>query len=89
MPEGSDKLLLLRVDIGEDAPRVILSGIRAHYTPEDLVGRGCTVVANLAPRKMMGIESNGMLVCVSHGDGDEVVRIVEPPADTPVGSRLS
>ena len=89
--EGSDKMLRLSVDIGEGEPRTVLSGIGKHYTPDDLIGGGCVVVSNLAPRAMLGTESQGMLVCVSHTDESGVprVRIIEPPADAPVGSRLS
>ena len=89
--EGSDKLLRITADIGEEEPRTVLSGIRTHYLPDDLVGRGCIIVSNLAPRVMMGVESRGMLVCVSYTDdaGNDRVRIVEPPSDAPVGSVLS
>lgn len=88
--EGSRKLLLLHIDIGEANPRVILSGIRDYYTPETLTDRLCVVVSNLAPRSMMGVESNGMLLCVSYTkEGSEVVEIVEPPKQASVGSRLS
>ena len=92
--EGSEKLLNLTVDVGENEPRTILSGIRTYYGDEDLVGRRCVIVANLQPRAMMGVESNGMLVCVTYqkGEGDdksEWVEIIEPPEEAPVGSRLS
>src|SRR5690606_25924079 len=53
----SDKLLRLQVDLGEDKPRQIVAGIAMHYSPEDLVGKSVTVVANLKPAKLMGIES--------------------------------
>ena len=87
----SDKLLNLTIDVGEEQPRTILSGISKHYTPEELTGRRCVIVANLKPRKMLGIESNGMVVCATYTDesGEEVVRVIEPPADVPVGSLLS
>lgn len=89
--DGSDKMLKLLVDIGESGPRTILSGIARYYTPDDLTGKKCVVVANLLPRKMMGVESNGMLMCVSYSDedGEERVRVVEPSSDVPAGSRLS
>lgn len=87
---GSEKLLSLQVAIGDEV-RTILSGIRQYYEPGDLEGRRCVIVANLMPRKMMGMESNGMLVCVSYTDdsGEEVVAIVEPPTGAPNGTRLS
>ena len=89
--EGSDKMLSLSIDIGESEPRTILSGIAPHYDPGDLVGNRCVVVSNLLPRKMMGVESNGMLICATYEDegGSECVRIIEPSSEIPVGSRLS
>lgn len=89
--DGSDKMLCLSIDIGESEPRTILSGIAQYYSSDDLVGKRCVVVANLQPRVMMGVESNGMLVCASYkDDGDEeCVRIIEPSPEIPVGSHLS
>lgn len=58
----SKNLLQLQVDIGEEKPRQILSGISAWYSPEELVDRFIIVCTNLKPRKMMGIESQGMLL---------------------------
>ncbi|RYG43925.1 MAG: methionine--tRNA ligase subunit beta, partial [Chitinophagaceae bacterium] len=59
--EKADKLLKLSVDLGFET-RTIVSGIAQHFKPEDIVGRQVVVVANLAPRKMRGIESNGMIL---------------------------
>lgn len=67
--EGSDKLLRLDVDFGEEGKRQILSGIKKWYTPESLVGRQSMFVLNLAPRKMMGLESQGMIVAGHREDG--------------------
>ena len=83
----SDKLLQLRVDIGEAEPRTILAGIAEAYTPEELVGRRVAVVANLKPRKLMGRISQGMVVAAS-GDGDQPL-LAGFPDETPVGARLS
>ncbi|MDH5382550.1 MAG: methionine--tRNA ligase subunit beta, partial [Cyclobacteriaceae bacterium] len=58
----SKKLLLLSVDLGEDTPRTILSGIAESYSAEEVVGKQVSVVTNLAPRKMMGYESQGMIL---------------------------
>jgi methionyl-tRNA synthetase len=70
---GADKLLKLLVDIGEET-RQILAGIALAYTPEDLIGRRVVIVTNLAPRKMRGLESNGMLLAASVGsDGKPVL----------------
>src|SRR4051794_5113677 len=58
---NADKLILLRVDLGEAEPRQVVAGIRAHYAPEALVGKNIVVVANLAPAILRGESSNGML----------------------------
>ena len=68
----ADKLLRLEVDLGYET-RQILSGIAEHYTPESLIGRKIVIIANLAPRKMRGLESNGMLLAASLGEGDKPV----------------
>jgi methionyl-tRNA synthetase len=59
---------------------VILSGIAEHYTPEEMIGKQVIVVANLAPRKMRGIESKGMLLAVTGRDGK--VFVIEPEGDS-------
>jgi methionyl-tRNA synthetase len=64
----ADKLLRLEVDLGPLGKRQILSGIAEFYTPEELTGRRIVVIANLAPRKMRGLESHGMLLAASDGD---------------------
>ncbi|UJR80615.1 methionine--tRNA ligase [Sandaracinus amylolyticus] len=69
----SDKLLELKVDIGEPEPRTILAGIGKHYEPEQLVGRRIAVVVNLAPRPMMGRTSHGMVLAVSDDAGLSVL----------------
>jgi methionyl-tRNA synthetase len=63
--QGADKLLHLKVDIGEPQPRSIVAGIAKAYKPEQLVGRKVVIVANLEPRKLRGIESQGMIVAAS------------------------
>lgn len=60
--EGSDKLLRLKVDFGSEGTRNILSGIREWYTPEDLTGKDFLFIINLEPRKIMGEESQGMIL---------------------------
>jgi len=68
VPE-SEKLVRLMVDLGEEEPRQIVSGIQAYIgEPEELIGRQLPFVTNLAPRKLMGLESNGMLFAVGQGD---------------------
>ena len=89
--DGSDKMLKLLVDTGGPNSRTILSGIAQHYTPSSLVDRKCVVVVNLQPKEIMGVESNGMVVCASYTDGlgVESVRLIEPALGIPAGSRLS
>ncbi|MBI2278678.1 MAG: methionine--tRNA ligase subunit beta [Candidatus Brennerbacteria bacterium] len=67
--EGSEKLVKLSVDLGEESPRQVLAGVAIAYVPEALVGRQIVVVANLEPRKLMGMESNGMLLAVESDEG--------------------
>ena len=67
----SKKLLRFELDDGSGEPRTILSGISAYYEPEDLVGRTCVAIVNLPPRKMMGVDSCGMLISAVHAEGDE------------------
>ncbi len=81
----ADKLLRLEVDLGYEK-RQILAGIAQHYEPEKLVGRKIVIVANLAPRKMRGLESNGMLLAASLEDGAPVLAgFLE---EVPLGARL-
>ena len=65
----SKKLLQFTIDDGSGTDRTILSGIAAYYEPEDLVGKDVLFVANFAPRKMMGIESQGMILSAVNFDG--------------------
>lgn len=71
----SDKLVRLVVDAGDPEPRQILAGIGQHYAPEQLVGRRVVIVANLAPRKMMGLESQGMVLAASDASGLSVLTV--------------
>jgi methionyl-tRNA synthetase len=84
--EGSEKLLKLQVDIAEPEPRQILSGIAKAYAP-DLVGKSVVIIANLDPRMMMGMESNGMLLA-AHGEGGAPV-LIQPVSDVPPGAKIS
>lgn len=61
--EGAEKLLKLKVDLGEENPRQVLSGIKQWYKPAALIGKQFIFVANLEPRMMMGLESQGMILC--------------------------
>jgi len=82
----ADKLLRLEVDLGYEK-RQILSGIAQWYTPEELIGRNIVVIANLAPRKMRGLESHGMLLAASHGEDGKPV-LATFGEEIALGSRL-
>jgi len=84
--KGADKLLHLKVDIGEAEPRTIVAGIALVYKPDQLVGRKVVIVANLQPRKLRGLTSQGMIVAASLGDGQPV--LASFLEDVPVGARL-
>jgi methionyl-tRNA synthetase len=71
--EKSNKLLLLQVDLGEKNPRQIVAGIREHYQPQDIIGKQVCVVANLKPAKIMGLESNGMVLAAKDANGLSLV----------------
>lgn len=83
---NADKLLCCKVDLGEEQPRQILSGIAAFFSPDELVGRQVCVVANLAPRMIRGLESQGMILTAEHAGGLE---LVAPAAMVPAGGRIS
>ncbi len=85
--DGSEKLLKLMVDLGEPALRQILSGVAKWYAPEDMVGKRIVVVANLEPRMMMGMESNGMLLAAHGADGEAV--LLTSMGDVPSGARIT
>jgi methionine--tRNA ligase beta chain len=84
---NADKLIVLTIDLGSEQ-RTICAGIKAHYTAEELVGRNIIVVANLAPRKLRGIESHGMLLASHDADSDRVV-VLSVDNDVAPGSSVS
>jgi len=83
--EGSDKLIKLALDLGSEK-RQIVAGIGRAYKPEDLIGLEIAVVANLEPKTLMGIESNGMLLAASADDGEPVLLI--PQKEVPPGAEI-
>lgn len=85
-PKG-DRLLVLQVDLGGEK-RQILAGIRQHYQPEQLVGKQIVVVANLAPRQMMGLTSQGMLLAATDPATNRVI-VVSPSEAVSAGSKVS
>ena len=84
--EKADKLLKLEVDLGPEK-RTIVSGIAQHYKPEEMVGKQVIVVTNLAPRKMKGIESQGMILTAEDRDG--ALKLLCPEAGVSPGSPVS
>lgn len=85
----SKKLLKFTLDDGECKDRVILSGIHEYYEPEELVGKTCIAIVNLPPRKMMGIDSEGMLISAVHEkDGHEGLNLLMVDPHIPAGAKL-
>ena len=83
--EGTDKLLKLMVDIGEDEPRQIVAGLAPAFGPEDLVGKNVVIVANLEPARIRGVESRGMLLAAGE---EEPVGLVILDRDVPPGTKV-
>jgi methionine--tRNA ligase beta chain len=86
--EGADKLWKLRVDLNEDKKRTICAGIKPYYSKEELLGKKIIVVSNLAPRKMRGIESQGMLLAAGSKE-ENVCVLISPEKDVKNGLRIS
>ena len=85
----SDKLLRFTLDDGTGTDRQILSGVHKYYEPEDLVGKTLAAIVNLPPRKMMGLESNGMLLSAVHTEkGEEKLNLIMLDDQIPAGSKL-
>jgi methionyl-tRNA synthetase len=84
--EKSKKLLKLQVDTGIDV-RTVMSGIAEHFSPEDVVGKQVTILVNLAPRKIMGVESQGMILMASDKDGS--LKLLTPSGEVAPGSQVS
>jgi methionine--tRNA ligase beta chain len=83
----SEKLFCEEIDLGEDAPRQIASGLRAFYKTEELEGRRVVVLCNLKSRKLVGFPSHGMVLCASNAD-HTAVECMEPPEDAAIGERV-
>lgn len=92
--EGSEKLLRLQVDFGEENLRTVFSGIKKWYSPADLVGKKTVFVTNICPRKIMGEESDAMIFAASteaptsQEELAEIVSLLLPDQDLPVGSKV-
>jgi methionine--tRNA ligase beta chain len=83
--EGSEKLLKIILDFNEEQPRQILSGIAKWFNPEDLIGKVVPAIINLEPRKMMGLESQGMIL-MADDDVNQSVALLHPHKEVPNGS---
>ena len=88
--ETAEKLYCEEIDIGEEAPRPIASGLVPFYSLEQMQDRRVIVVANLLPRKLVGFKSNGMVLCASKigENGVEIVEFVDPPKSAAPGERI-
>ena len=74
---NADKLLVLRVDVGEETPRTLVAGLKGHYTPNELEGKLIVVVANLEPAQLRGVASNGMLLAAQEAEKVVVLTLDE------------
>ena len=83
--EGSNKLLKFQIDIGDEEKQLV-AGLAGHYNPENLVGREIVVVVNLEPKKLMGVESQGMLLAASK---DNDIVLLQPDREIEPGSKIS
>ncbi len=83
--EGADKLYILKVDLGEEKERQILSGIRQYVSVDDLIGKQFPFVTNLAPRMLRGFESQGMILA---GSDDEGLALLNPSKKLKNGTKL-
>ncbi len=84
--EKSRKLIKLKIDVGEDKPRTLVAGLKEYFKPEELVGKSIIVVANLKPARLMGIESDGMLLAARDNDKLSLLTVEE---EVKPGSRIS
>ena len=82
----ADRLLKSTLDVGGEE-RVVVSGIAGHYTPEEMVGRQVVLLANLAPRKIRGVESRGMLLCAADDEAG-VLRLLSVDGDADAGCEI-
>ena len=82
---NADKLLVMKVDLGEPAARQLVAGLKPYYKPEELVGMKVVVITNLASAKLRGVESQGMLLAAV---AENQVVCLRPEKDIPVGSRV-
>jgi aminoacyl tRNA synthase complex-interacting multifunctional protein 1 len=88
--ESANKLYCEEIDVGEEMPRLIASGLRNHFTIDEMLGQRLLVVANLKPKNLVGFKSHGMVLCASSVTNDvEEVEFVEPPAGAAIGEVIA
>ena len=89
--ETADKLYCEEIDIGEEQPRQIASGLRHHFTLEQMLGQRLIVISNLKAKNLVGFKSHGMVLCAAKtmDDTKEVVEFVEPPIDATIGETIT
>ena len=85
--ENADKLYKIKVDLGTET-RILVAGLRQYYTKEELEGKKCIVFTNLEPRKIKGIESQGMILAASNDDHSEV-KLLQSEGVLELGSKIS
>lgn len=81
----ADKLYVLKLDVGDLGERQVVAGLKAYYTPEELAGQTVAFVANLAPVKLRGVESQGMILAADHGG---IVSVLNPNREVPAGAKI-
>ena len=84
---GADKLYKLKVDLGTET-RILVAGLRQHYTKEELNGKRCVVFTNLESKKLKGIESHGMILAASNEDHSQV-KLIQPDGAIALGAKIS
>jgi len=82
---NADKLMVIRADVGEGAPRTLVAGLKQYYRNEELLGKLIVVLTNLQPARLRGVESNGMLLAAQQGD---VVAVLTLDKELAPGSRV-
>jgi len=83
---GADKLYKLEVDLGEEK-RILVAGLKGHYKKEELEGKSCIVFCNLEPKKLKGIESQGMILAAV-SDDEKTIGLIEPDKEMTPGSKV-
>ena len=85
--ERADKLYKLKVDLGTET-RILMAGLKQHYSKDDLIGKKVIVFTNLEPRTIRGVESQGMVLAAVNGDSSEV-KLLNPSGAIEIGSKVS